>query len=1127
MRVCLSPLLKRAAVTRTGLLVAACTAAAVVAQLVCPPPLSAAEPHLEFIRGLRARGYHDVALDYLAELSMRSDVPADVRQVLPYERALTLLDGAGQLTSAKARREQLDAAQAAFEQFVQSAGDHPLVGEANSQRAKILLEKAQVELWDADDPANAQSRAAFQARARQLIVQSREVSQQALVQREAAFRAFPLSIPEDDRERRRQREQAELKYLQTLLDLAESTYWEAQSYDPGSSERNRLLEQAIAGFGEIHARYRSQIVGLLSRLWQGKSFEEMGLIGEALGIYNTFLTHEGTSESMLELKARAQWFRLICLNHESRKDYRVVIQEATEWRNNAGRRALGEPGLGILYEMARAQEALGTDRSLPDAERANYLAQALASARQVARFPGRFKAPALGLVRRVAAAMGRPEQDPRNFNDAFGIGSQYAEQAGKQLREYERLLTEGRDEEALAVRTALTASASEMTRLFELALRLVTDDTDPQNLAIARLQLATGYFMQQKYYESAAAAEYTTQHLPVEYDELARLAAFTRMAAYQNAYNDLAGEDREFERRQTIASAEDIVARWPDSSEATDARDTIAKIYVNEGDKAQAADWWAQVPPTADDYAGSQIKAGQAYWSAYGEQTSLPDAERVALEELQRLRDAAEQHLVTGISAWQSQLPQDAATPQELVLGKLTLAQIRNLNGVYKTAGDVPGALELLTQPPHAVLAAVAVPPGEARPTDPTKVRSARIAGFAYQQLLRAHIGLRNLEAAAEARAQLEAAAAGEDSAALTQVYIAFGQELQKELEQLHDTGQHDRLREVRAGFEEFLDSVSQREQGQTFGSLLWIAETYTSLAEGSRDVPGESEPYFQKASATYDRMMARAQSDAAFLANPEQKTVIALRLADCRKRQGNFPAAEQALFDAVQLSPTAPNVQFEAALLYRDWGAAETGAADKFLTALNGRSDPPLWGWNQLARRLQQALLVGQRDERVEQMHIDTRYYQAECYRLYALQQPEDEQVQHLNLAKFGIEAFARIAGSLPPEDFARFDRLYQQIRDDLGEERLTLDAAIARTSTAPRGPEPAAAAPSTAHTARDAPAAGPAARPTRRSNFAVVLLLIGLGIAGCIGLYVMAVRQERRKRQLRRRSPRSTGTA
>lgn len=1098
---------------------------AALAQLVGSSRLPAAEPHLEFLHGLRARGYYDVALDYLAELSQRSDIDPEITKILPYERAVILVNGASNLTSPKARREQLDAAQAAFEQFVESAGDHPLVGEANSQRATILKERALVDLWEADDPANVQNRQAYQLQAREQLLDAREILNEAREQHLAALKEFTTPVPEEQREQHRT---AEEKYLHDLVELAESVYLEAQTHDRGTDERKALLEQAIDEFDDIYTQYRTYIAGLVSRLWQGKCFEEMGMLSEALGLYtNEILKHDGVSNAMLELKAKAQWFRLICLNNDERKDYRVVVEEVTEWRNNAGRRALTESGLGIQLELARAQEFLGNDRSLSESERNNWLSQALATARQVSKFPGRFKSPSLGLIRRVATALGRSEQDPRNFNDAFGKGNRLAEEAGDQLREYERLLAAGDSSAAASAQNVLRASASEMTRMFDLALRLADEDTDPQNLAIARLQLAHGYFVQQKYYESAAAADFTTAHLTEEFAEVARLAAFTKMAAYQNAYNNLAGGERDFERRQLLATADEIVNRWPDSSTATDARDAIAKMFVSERDNAQAAEWWAKVPPTADEYPSAQIKAGQAYWSAYGEQVSRPESDRAPEDTLAQWRSAAERHLVTGIEAWQRQLPNEAEAPGELALGKLSLTQIRNFNGVYSTTDDVPGALQLLTDGPHSVLDSVSVPPGEDRPTNPNDIRSARMASAAYQQLLRAHIGLRNLDAAAQARADLEAVASGDDSASLTQVYIAFGRELQKEMEQLRSSGQTGRLSDVRAGFEEFLDSISEREQGQTFGSLLWIAETYTSLAEGSKDVPEEASEFFSKASATYDRMAQRAESDGSFLANEEQRTVISLRLADCRKRQGDFPAAEQAMLDAVRQKAETPNIQFEAALLYQAWGAAEPSASEKLDIAVNGDSGSSIWGWNLLARKLQQALVGRQRSPLIEQMHIDARLHQAECYRLIARQQRAGERMATLSQAKAGIEAFARVSGSLPPEDFARFDKLYGDLRSDLGEPPMSLDAALASSRNTPQPPPSRTATDSAPPAATGGAATPPAAAPEERTSFALVVTLILVVSAACIGLYVWSVQNDRKKRRSRRSGTRLTTRA
>lgn len=1069
------------------------------------------EPYLEFIRGLRDRGYYDTALEYLTEVDNSPNVPPEVREVLPYERALTLLEGASKLTSSKARREQLDAAQAAFEQFVQSAPRHPLAGRANTEQARILMEKAKVDIWDADDPANESNRSTFQESARKLIQQARGLFEQALAQHESAFQKFPLVIPEEEKVRRRERDAAEQQYLRAKLDLAETVYYEAQTFDRGSEQRKQVLEKAIEGFKAIHEEHRSQIAGLIARLYEGKCFEEMDMIREALGIYNELLGNPGTSEGMKVLQSRALRFRLICLNHPSRHDYKLVIEEAQNWRQEAGPMARTDIGMGILYEMCRAEEALGQDRTAPENQQSNYLNQALLNARQIARYPGELKGPALAMVRRLSAMLNRSEQDPDTFSAAYGLGEQYKNQVANLLADYQKASEAGDRQEAGDIHDNLLTTASEMTRMFDLALKLVEPGTDVSEIANARLQLAYSYYVRELYYEAAVAAEFAVMRFPARFDDKARQAAFLRLASFESAFLRADPDDREFEKEQTVAVARELIDRWPDSDYATDARNAIAKIYWNSGDKAQAAEWWAQTPPTAADYAKSQVQAGQAYWTAYGDQMALDEGTREPVETLNAWKAAAETHLQTGIDKWQAQVPEDAATPDGLVLGKLTLAQIRNLNGVYQKTGDTLGAIELLTEEPHSVLKAVDVPPGENRPTDPSNVKSAKIAGFAYQQLLRAYIGVRNLEAASDARAKLEQVAGGDDSASLTQIYVDFGKELQQEMDALRASGNLQQLNDVRAGFEDFLNSVYERESGQTYNSLLWIAETFTSLGEGSTDDPARSEEFFSKAAAMYNEMISRAQNDETFLDDPKKLPLIRLQLAICLRRQGNYGDAEQAMLKAVSENPGSAAFQFEAARLYQDWAKSSSANADKFNTAISGSEADKLWGWKVLGRRLQASVGGPNSDAKLETMYRDALYNLFECYLLNSRQQASAEtRDAELDKARLGLETFIRITAKLPPEDYDRFNTVYQEVRSEMDLPSATL-ASIAGTESAAGESTSGGngrSATRTADTTTAAPADG-----GPRSNVAMVVVLVLVGLAAVVGLYFLAVGQDKRR--------------
>src|SRR5205823_5730107 len=92
------------------------TLALVLAGMVAPSVARAQEeeapaglsPELRFLQGLRERGYHDLALDYLNELRRSPDTAAELKAVLDYEEGRGLLEEAGRMADLEARAAQLD-----------------------------------------------------------------------------------------------------------------------------------------------------------------------------------------------------------------------------------------------------------------------------------------------------------------------------------------------------------------------------------------------------------------------------------------------------------------------------------------------------------------------------------------------------------------------------------------------------------------------------------------------------------------------------------------------------------------------------------------------------------------------------------------------------------------------------------------------------------------------------------------------------------------------------------------------------------------------------------------------------------------------------------------------------------
>ena len=384
------------------------------------------------------------------------------------------------------------------------------------------------------------------------------------------------------------------------------------------------------------------------------------------------------------------------------------------------------------------------------------------------------------------------------------------------------------------------------------------------------------------------------------------------------------------------------------------------------------------------------------------------------------------------------------------------------------------------------------------------------MASFAYQQLLKAQIGIKDLEAAREARLMLEEVAGSDDAEALTQIFVEFGQELEKELKQLKAAGETSRADEVREGFESFLTDLFHREEGQNFTSLFWIAETFTSLAESSVEERSRSQEFLAKAGEAYLKIIEKSKADNAF-AQPDQLLYSKMRLVNCKQAQGEFSAGEQLLKELLsdKQAIESPNVQFAAASLYQGWASSsEPDAWKKYEVAVQGTKSPMVWGWAFTARRLQK---VQQKkpDPRYASMEYDARYNLGLCQLALArqLSVPADRE-KALTQARSGVATFARITKAFPPDQYERFNTLYRDILQESGE--LPVDLVIGGVGAA-AAPEAVQPDPGNVPTASD-PAPGSEVvaeskpNPAATTNYGMIALLGLVGVGAVLGILWMS---------------------
>ncbi|MBV08187.1 hypothetical protein [Rubinisphaera sp.] len=1007
-----------------------------ILNVICINSTTAAEPYLKFLEGLRERQYYDTAMVYLQTLEERPDVPQDIKQILPYERALTLLASSAYVQSPEAQTEQLDQAQAFLEKFLKDTPQHELAARANTELANIMLGKARVLIWQSQSPSNIENRAKFQQDARALITSGRAIYQKALDSYKMLWESFGVFIPEDEKEKRAQRETAEGLYMRAQLDLATCTYEEAQTYDKGSEKFLELLRKASLEFEDVHTKYRSQYAGLFARTMQGKCFEEQDDIRKAIGIYDELLGHPGNSAGLKRLQSQVRHFRLICLNHETRKDYQLVIMEADEWLKANRAFSRSTTGLGIRWEMAQAQEKLAMDRTTVESDKTRLLRQALENAREINKYAGPYKDVSNSMIQRVLVALDREPGDPKDFDSAFGTANSLLEQIGKLREQLKAAEKTGNKEEIAKVEGELQAVLSETERLYRLALNLVTPAVDISQINATRYRLAYMFYLQRKSFETAVVGDYVASRAMNSDPTMALDGAYLAMAGLMQAVNDAPKDQKKAILNMMVETCEGIATNWPNSDRATDARMEMGRIYRLYEEPLEAAKWYSQVPDTVPQYATAQLEAGQAYWNAYLNAIVKENSEATP-QELKEWQNQAAKFLASGIAERQKGLPENRESPPELIRAKVSLSQIEIMRG------NDAKAVEYLTVEPHSVVKAVAVEEGKPRPKEESNVKSTTFASFAFQQLLRAYIGTKQLDKAEEARSQLEKVAGQSGGEALTAVYVELGRELQNELERLRKQGDQKRLADVRSGFESFLTTLFNRKSGQNYSSLIWIAETYFGLAEGTSEEPQKAKQYYASASKTYQEIINRGKNDTKFI-DPARLTGVRLRLVNCQIEEGDFSSAEENVKIVLAENPKALDAQIAAADVYQAWGNAD-GEPEKFLTAVRGKEEDgaSIWGWGNIGKRLLMIIDGGSAPPEYIERNREVQYHLAQSRVQYAdFASAEKDRLEQLERAKADIITFARLSPDLVDTPWwEKFDELFQQAQTNLGQVAVPLE--------------------------------------------------------------------------------------
>lgn len=256
--------------------------------------LSAEEPSREILAGLRERKEFALALEQIKSLETKENPPV----WLEFERGTTLIEQSQAEKSDLKKREQLIAAEAAFERYLkqQPGGMQEVFGQ--SQLGMVAVYRARQYMKNAEG-------AAENVRA-DIVSAAREQYQKGIKHNEAVVRICTAFLESrEGMEDNPAREEYRKSLLQGRLLVAACTEELADAYHDASPERQAELEKAEKEYADIYVKYRTRLAGLYARMYQARCLQKLAQHPQAAPLFDEILVLPDAPEPFRTLKLRA------------------------------------------------------------------------------------------------------------------------------------------------------------------------------------------------------------------------------------------------------------------------------------------------------------------------------------------------------------------------------------------------------------------------------------------------------------------------------------------------------------------------------------------------------------------------------------------------------------------------------------------------------------------------------------------------------------------------------------------------------------------------------------------------------------------------------------------------------
>lgn len=1002
--------------------------------LISGSRISAREQAEEFLQGLRDRGLHEQALDYLTQMRTSRLADAKFRDRIPYHRGVTLIAQARQTPDVEERTRLFERASQELEQFVAANREDPASAEALLELANVLVDQAKQLLSQASslpvENTYAEQREKLLKEARELLEEAQPRYLQAEQFYTGVIDRMPKTLdPKTQGDLISQRQDYRGKLAQVSVLAGQAEFEAASTYPRNSEEFVERNEAAAKRLASLYEKYSRWLVGFYARLYEGRCYQAVGDYQRALGCYEELISQSSVHPAFRKLIALAYGYQSQCLLAQGKHD--AAIANLTGWLDAAeGDEPRAPEWLFARYELAEALREKVAAADTKQSEKRSLTMAARDQYQAVAAVPNEYQATA----RTAAAALGPDEGPDRKALKDFTAAYQAGKQAMASVNSAKQALPSAAKNNPMAIpelRLQAEQSAREAREYFALALTLVDDDTQLEELNEVRYFLCWLNWDAGDYYQAAVLGDFIAQRYPDH--PAAAASAKLALASYERLLQSAAQpnakpEDVEFEARKMAATAEFITRRWPNTPAADTAHRVLISYAIRSGKIDEARQLFERVAPASRPLLEAQL--GNALWTRYLQLSPTKAAGAAPSEDMEKLREDALSAMRTGFDAARKS---GDATEVSATAG-LYLAQS------LLSEGKFTEALELLDDPKVGPLTLVRE--GNAVATRPEFVLEV------YKAALRAYVSVSppKITEAIEAMQRLESvtvAGEGGQNDQRMRIYISLAKALHEQLTNLRAAGKTQDVAELSDAFSQFLDHIGRQQEDSSWAARYWIAQAYFTMGESLRTGPAanrvEATEYLTKALRAFEKLAAEATTDPGALPSPTASLAIAKQLGDCYRELGEYQEALDAYSNVLAEQESQLSVQQAAARTYQAWGRAG-GGVTKLERAIYGgyqlksTGKNRIWGWLRLALVAERA---ARSDPKYEDVFFEARLEAARCRYLIGTKATDAaDRQKDFGVAKQSIRSMLQLYPELGGERWReQYESLLKQVQKASGE--------------------------------------------------------------------------------------------